>query len=128
MADTLRTPLGRVRGHGAGRAGATTWIAERVSSAALLILTPWFVASVLLGLEPGYTGFQAWVRHPANAVMLLLFSTVSIHHMQLGMRVIVEDYIHKASTKTLLLLGNAFLCVGLAVASVFAILKVSLGV
>ena len=128
MAETLRTPLGRVRGLGAGRAGAATWIAERVSSVALLILTPWFVVSLLLGLEPGYAGFQAWVRHPANAIMLLLFSTVSIHHMQLGMRVIVEDYIHKPSTKTLLLLANAFLCVGLAVASVFAILKVSLGV
>jgi len=132
MADTssssLRTPLGRVRGLGAGRSGAHTWIAERVSSIALLILTPWFVLSLLLGLEPGYTGFQAWLRQPANAIMLVLFSAVSFHHMQLGMRVIVEDYIHKPSTKTLLLLANAFLCVGLAVASVFAILKVSLGV
>lgn len=128
MADTLRTPLGRVRGLGAGRSGAHTWIAERVSSIGLLILVPWFVASLILGLSPGYTGFQAWVSQPANAIMLVLLSLVSFHHMQMGMRVIVEDYIHKPGSKTLLLLANAFLCVGLAVASVFAILKVSLGV
>jgi succinate dehydrogenase / fumarate reductase membrane anchor subunit len=126
MAETLRTPLGRVRGLGAGRSGANTWIAERVSSIALALLTPWFLVSLILGLQPGYVGFQAWAARPDNAIMLVLFSAVSFHHMQLGMRVIIEDYIHKPSTKTLLLLANAFFCIGLSVASVFAILTIAL--
>ena len=127
MAETLRTPLGRVRGLGAGHSGSRTWIAERVSSVALALLTPWFLVSVILGLEPGYEGFRLWAARPDNAILLVLFSAASFHHMQMGMRVIVEDYIHKAATKTLLLLANGFLCIGLAVASIFAILTISLG-
>lgn len=127
MADTLRTPLGRVRGLGAGRSGSHTWIAERVSSIALALLTPWFLISLILGLQPGHEGFRLWAARPDNAILLVLFSAASFHHMQMGMRVIVEDYIHKPSTKALLLLGNGFLCIGLTVASIFAVLTISLG-
>lgn len=124
---TLRTPLAQVRGRGAARSGANTWIAERVSSVALALLSPWFIWAAASTLTGGYEATLAWVRQPWNAVAFALFMAVSFHHMQLGMRVIIEDYIHKHGTKTVLLLANLFLCTGLTAASVFAILKVSLG-
>ncbi len=125
--EPLRSQLGRVRGLGSGKTGVSSWIEERVSSVALGLLAPWFVYSVGFTLEPGFVGFVAWLRQPLNTVLMLLFVSASLHHMHLGMRVIIEDYIHKHSTKTLLLLVNAFVCAVLAVIGVFAILKISLG-
>ena len=48
-------------------------------------------------------------------------------HMHAGMRVIVEDYIHKALSKSGLLILNLFVCVLAGSLSVFAILKVAFG-
>ena len=124
---TLRTPLSQVRGRGAARSGANTWIAERVTSVALALLSPWILWAGATTLTGGYEAAIAWLRQPWNAVALALFMAVSFHHMQLGMRVIVEDYIHKHGAKTVLLLANLFLCTALSAASVFAILKISLG-
>ncbi len=123
----FRTPLSRVRGHGSARAGTGHFIGERVTSVALALLSPWFVISVALSMQAGFAGAQAWVGQPWNAVLCLLFVVISFHHMQLGMTVIVEDYIHRPAGKALLLLANAFLCWTGAAAAAFAILKIALG-
>ena len=51
-----------------------------------------------------------WLHAPLNAVLLALLIAVGFCHMQLGMRVVVEDYIHKPMTKAALLLLNLFVC------------------
>jgi succinate dehydrogenase / fumarate reductase membrane anchor subunit len=68
-----------------------------------------------------------WVQDPLNATLTVLTLAVSFWHMHSGMRVVVEDYIHKTLTRSALLLINLFVC-GLAGAlAVFSILKVALG-
>lgn len=127
MGEPMRSQLGRARGLGSGKTGVSTWIEERVSSVALGLLAPWFVYSVGFTVAPGFVGFAAWLQQPVNAVLMLLFLGASFHHMHLGLRVIIEDYIHKHSTKTVLLLGNAFFCAVFALIGGFAVLKISLG-
>lgn len=127
MVDAMRSQLGRARGLGSGKTGVSSWVQERVTSVALGLLAPWFVYSVGFTLEPGFVGFAAWLRQPINAVLMLLFLAASFQHMHLGLRVVIEDYIHKHSTKSLLLLLNAFVCAAVGVMGAFAILKVSLG-
>ena len=48
--NSMRTPLGRVRHHGAGREGTGHFIAQRTSAIALALLTPWFIVSAALSL------------------------------------------------------------------------------
>ncbi|MBI1251557.1 MAG: succinate dehydrogenase, hydrophobic membrane anchor protein [Alphaproteobacteria bacterium] len=127
MASSMRTPLGRVRGHGAAHSGTSHFIAERVTAIALFFLAPWFALSATFAGVASYDAAVAFVRQPVNAVGLILLIAVAFTHMSIGMRVIVEDYIHKPATKTLLLLGNAFLCAALAAAAAFAVLRISLG-
>jgi succinate dehydrogenase / fumarate reductase membrane anchor subunit len=127
MSTSLRTPLARVRGLGSAKEGVGHFIALRVTSIALAILGPWFVISIALTLRGGYDGAIAWLTNPVNAVGTLLFALTSIHHMHLGMQVIVEDYIHKHGTKAALLILNAFVCVVLASATAFAVLKINFG-
>lgn len=125
---SYRTPLGRARGKGAAGHGAAHWIAERVSSAALVPLVLWGVFAALGLAGAGYDGAVAWLQKgPVNPVLLGLLIAVSFQHMHGGVRVIIEDYIHKPSTKVALLLLNLFVCALGGALAVFSILKVALG-
>jgi succinate dehydrogenase / fumarate reductase membrane anchor subunit len=124
---SYRTPLGRARGLGSAKHGAGHWLSERVTAIALVPLTIWAVYGVLR-LAAGDYGFAVhWIQDPVNATLTVITLAVSFWHMQAGLRVVVEDYIHKALSKSVLLLLNLFIC-GLAGAlAIFSILKVALG-
>ncbi|MBU6371721.1 MAG: succinate dehydrogenase, hydrophobic membrane anchor protein [Alphaproteobacteria bacterium] len=124
---SYRTPLGKARGLGTAKSGTSIHIGQRVSAIALAFLSPWFVIAAALGVRDGYAGAAAFVSHPVNSVLLSLLLIAAFYHMGLGMRVIVEDYIHKKSTKQLLLIGNMFLWVGLTAVSLFAVLRITFG-
>ena len=123
---SYRTPLGRARGLGSAKHGASHWVSERVSAIALVPLTIWAIHGVLR-LAAGDYGFAVhWVQSPLNATLAVITLAISFWHMHAGLRVVVEDYIHKTLTKTALLLLNLFIC-GLAGAlAIFSILKVAL--
>ena len=123
---SYRTPLGRARGLGSAKHGASHWVAERVSAIALVPLIIWAIYGVLR-LAAGDYGFAVhWIQNPINATLAVITLAVSYWHMHAGLRVVVEDYIHKTLTKTALLLLNLFIC-GLAGAlAIISILKVAL--
>ena len=123
---SYRTPLGRARGLGSAKHGASHWVAERVSAIALVPLIIWAIYGVLR-LAAGDYGFAIhWIQNPINATLAVITLAVSYWHMHAGLRVVVEDYIHKTLTKTALLLLNLFIC-GLAGAlAIVSILKVAL--
>src|SRR5215468_5996770 len=110
MARSMRTALGRVRGSGAGHGGTGHFIAQRVTSIALLILGPWLIVSMALSMhDPGYVAAIDFLGAPLNAVGVILFMIAALYHMQIGMQEIVEDYIERPITKALLLTLNTLL-------------------
>lgn len=126
MAD-FRTPLGRARGLGSAKHGAGHWIAERVSAVALAPLVLWVVFGVIRLAAGDYDTAIDWIGQPLNAVLLVLLIVVAFWHMHTGMRVIIEDYIHKMLSKSALLILNLFVCTLVGGLAVFSILKVALG-
>jgi succinate dehydrogenase / fumarate reductase, membrane anchor subunit len=123
---SYRTPLGRARGLGSAKHGAGHWLSERVSAIALVPLVIWMVYGILRLSAGDYDFAVHWVQDPLNATLTVLTFAISFWHMHSGVRVVVEDYIHKTLTKSVLLLANLFIC-GLAGAlAIFAILKVAL--
>ena len=123
---SYRTGLGRARGLGSAKHGVGHWISERVTAVALVPLSLWAVFSALSLSRVGYDGAALWLHSPLNAVLAALFTVVSFQHMHAGLRVVVEDYIHKPVSKAGLLMLNLFVCVLVAVLAVFCILKVAL--
>jgi succinate dehydrogenase / fumarate reductase membrane anchor subunit len=124
---SYRTPLSRARGLGAAKHGVSTWIAERVSAVALVPLTLWGVFAVLRLAAGDYAFAVQWIAQPLNAVLMVLLIGIGFWHMQGGLKVVIEDYIHVTLTKTALLLLNLFVC-GLAGAlAIFSVLKVAFG-
>ena len=123
---SYRTPLGRARGLGSAKHGALHWVSERVAAIALIPLVVWLIYGVIR-LAAGDYGFAVeWVKDPINATLVTLTLVVSFWHMHAGMRVVVEDYIHKALGKSVLLLLNLFVCTLAGALAVFSILKVAL--
>jgi succinate dehydrogenase / fumarate reductase membrane anchor subunit len=124
---SYRTPLGRVRGLGAAKHGVGHFIGQRVSAVALIFLVLWGVYSALGLVQADYAGAQAWIRSPWHAIPLAFVLGAALYHGQLGMRVVIEDYVHTPLSKNALLILSLFVCwLGVAI-GVFSILKVAFG-
>jgi succinate dehydrogenase / fumarate reductase membrane anchor subunit len=123
---SLRSPLGRVLGQGSA-GGSHHWWAQRVGSVALIPLGLWFAIS-LLGLpDLGHDAVRAWLRHPVNAVLMLITIPLVAHHSWLGAQVVIEDYVHDKGNKVATMLAVQFLHVLAGAAAFFAVLRVTLG-
>jgi succinate dehydrogenase / fumarate reductase, membrane anchor subunit len=125
MSESIRTPLGKVRGLGAAKEGAHHFIIQRVTAIALLFLLPWFMISLLAAVHGGYDGARDWIGQPVNAVLILLTTGAALYHMRIGMQVVIEDYIAKSGTKMVLLILNTFLAVLLFAAAAYAVMKLA---
>jgi succinate dehydrogenase / fumarate reductase membrane anchor subunit len=126
MTAGYRTPLSRARGLGSAKHGVGHWISERVAALALIPLTLWAVFGVLRLAAHDYAFAVAWISNPLNAVLMVLTVAISFWHMHAGMRVVIEDYIHKPLSKTGLILISLFVCGLSGALAVFSILKVAL--
>ena len=122
----MRSSLGRVRGHGAARAGSHEFIAQRVTSVALLVLAPWFTIAAALSIRSYADAFE-FLRAPFNAVGVVLLAWVSLYHMLIGMQEVIVDYIAKPVTRAALLMLNLFFCVVLAAAAGWSVLQINFG-
>jgi succinate dehydrogenase / fumarate reductase membrane anchor subunit len=123
LGKTLRTPLSRVRHLGAARLGTEENWLMRVTSAALVPLTIAFVWLALSLLNKDYNGVRAELSRPIPALVLLLFALVGAYHMQLGMRSIILDYV-RGGAREWALLANACFAAALALACVYAVLRI----
>ncbi len=121
----LRSPLSRVLGSGSAKEGTEHWWMQRVTAAALVILGLWFVYATLGLSEFTHSDLLQWLGHPFNAVMLLLLCITLAWHSQLGVQVVIEDYVHGPVVKVLSLVLNKFAHVFLLTAAVFAILNIA---
>ena len=123
---SFQTPLKEARGKGSAKHGTGHFIAQRVSALALIVLVIWAVYSALKISALTSQSTVAWLQSPFNAVPTALLIAVGAYHMQLGMRVIIEDYIARRFTLNLLLILNLFVCWIIALVGVLSILKVAL--
>ncbi len=124
---SLRSPLGRVLGLGSAKDGTGHWWGQRVSGSALAILGLWFVFALATMPGFGHAEATAFIGKPVNAVLLLLLSVTMAYHSYLGVQVVIEDYVHGHGLKIASLVLSRFAHAALAVAAIFAILKLGIG-
>ena len=103
---------------------AINWLG--VTSVAAVPLVVFLIVFVLCHLGTERAALAASVRHPLIAVALALSLLTILWHMQLGMRVVIEDYVHGAM-RLPCLLANSFFTVALGAVALYAILSLSLG-
>jgi succinate dehydrogenase / fumarate reductase membrane anchor subunit len=127
LSVTMRqTQLGRVKGLGAAKTGVHHWWAERVTSVALVPLTLWFVFSVLSLAGHPQPDIAHWIAHPLVAVLLIALILASFHHTQLGLQVVMDDYIHEEGPRILWILAMKAVVYLLGLAALLAVLKLAI--
>ena len=124
--DMLRSPLGRARGLGSARAGAAHWWAQRLTAIALVPLTLWFIFAVI-GLRGAVQhAMVVWLASPVSLVLMLALILATFYHLQLGLQVVIEDYVHDHAMKLASVLAMKAACVLLALACFISALKLGL--
>ena len=121
----MRTQLSEVRGLGSAKTGTGHFWMQRLTALALIPLTLWFVASLASMGSADYADTVAWVKSPLTSVLLLALIAATFHHMQLGLQVIIEDYVHAEGLKITSLIVMKCGSVLLGLAAAFAVLKVA---
>lgn len=128
IAADYRTPLARARGLGSAKSGVGHWWMQRLTAIALIPLSLWFVWLVLKLPHLDFASAHLTVATPLKALLLILFTSVMFWHGQLGLQVVIEDYVHTRWTGLTLLILVKFLAVIGALACALAVLKIWLGV
>lgn len=124
---SLVTPLNRVLGLGSAKEGTEHWWGQRISAVALAVLGLWLVIAVA-GLESfSYSSVTDWVQQPLTSVLLVLTILTLCYHSQLGVQMVVEDYVHAAGLKITTLIVSTFVHVLLAAVGVVAVLRLAFG-
>ena len=123
----MRSAIARVRGLGSAKTGTEHWWMQRVTAVALISLTLWFAASLVAMAGAGFEIAYLWIASPAGAVPMILLLVAGLWHGKLGLQVVIEDYIHAEGLKVALLMLVTLATVGLGIAGVFAVCKISFG-
>ncbi len=124
--DDLSTPLSKVKGLGSAKEGTGHFWHQRLTALILIPLLLWF-AFAIASMPVDHTTLTAWVRQPAVAIALILLILATFYHAQLGIQIVIEDYVSTHSTRTLSIILVNFLCLLFAIIGVVAVLKITLG-
>lgn len=124
--NELRTPIAIARGLGSGKSGTGHWWWQRVTSVALLLLTPWLIGLLVSLGGADLETVRVAIARPTNAILLSAFVVVTFWHCQQGLQVVIEDYVHTRGTEITLQLLNILACTAGALASLYAIGRIAL--
>ena len=128
QAKSMRTPLARVRALGASHSGTSDFWRQRVTGVAMVLLMVPVIVVVMMLLGRNQAGAAQILGSPPVAIIMLLFIIASAWHMKIGMQVVIEDYVHSEKVKLAAIVANNFFSFAVALASIYAIFKLSSGV
>ena len=126
-ADDFRSVSARVRGLGSAKEGVQHWWLQRLSALALIPLSLWLVASLVAQLGADHAAVLAWIGEPVTVALLLLTIFATFYHAQLGLQVVIEDYVHREGAKIAAILLVKAACLVLGLAGVLAVLFIAFG-
>lgn len=121
---SIQTPLGRVRGYGSAKSGTQHFWYQRMTAVALVPLTLWFVWAVVRYTGAPHAEVMMFLSHPVSGIAMAMFVVVGLVHMLLGAKVVIEDYIHRESTKIALLVLLHFAVFAVGATCVVSVLRI----
>lgn len=117
----LRNPLATARGLGSAKDGVHHWWVQRVTAIALALLSPWFVYTLLSLVGADHQAVRQALSQPIAASLLAIYVGALFWHAQLGLQVVIEDYVHTRWMEVALQIAVRFACLFAAVVAIIAI-------
>ncbi|SEL00214.1 succinate dehydrogenase subunit D [Pseudoxanthomonas sp. GM95] len=122
-----RTPLKTARGLGSAKEGLHHWLIQRYTAVALIFLACWFLYFVISLVHADYLAATDAIAKPWNAIALVAFLLAMFWHAQLGVQVVLEDYVHTPLLAIAAQTVVRFICILGALASVYAVVRIAFG-
>ena len=122
----MTSPLKSAKGLSSAKHGLSHWIAQRVTAITLVPLTIWFVSLVAFMQNSNYDTAIETVSNPLNATLFLLLIIATFWHAQLGLQVVIEDYISNKMTRMTLIIITKFILAIIGVLSALSVLRIVL--
>ena len=119
------TNLGKVRGLGSAKHGGEHWLKQRTTAVSNLLLTLWFLTSLILMPNFDQSTLAEWLAQPVAAVPMILLLVSIFWHVRLGLQVLIEDYIHEDGAKWAWITLLNFYVVAGAVFGIFTVAKLA---
>ena len=123
----MATPLAKARGLGAAHRGTETFWRQRLTAIANVPLTIFLILSIITHIGASFDEVRAYLARPLVALAMIALVLSASLHMRIGLKEIIEDYVHGEGCKVAAIVGATFFAVGIALACAFAIFKISLG-
>jgi len=79
------------------------WFLQRLTALLLIPLTLWLVWSVATTLPLDYQAAHNWLSQPLNSILFGVFLLILFHHTWLGLKEVIEDYVHNPVLKSIAL-------------------------
>jgi len=114
-------------GLGDAEGGTDHWWGQRVSGIALVLLGLWFVVSLLSLPSLEYIAVVEFVGRSMNNVLLSLLCLAAAYHSNLGVQVVIEDYVHSAALNKASLVISRIAHFLVAVIAVYAVIRIGNG-
>ncbi|MCW8308472.1 succinate dehydrogenase, hydrophobic membrane anchor protein [Acidiphilium sp. PA] len=119
----MRSPLGRARGMGSAKSGLGHWWAQRLTAMALLPLSLYFVLSVFLLEGADQAAMLRYMAEPWNGVLFIALVAALFYHLQLGLQVVIEDYIHSEARRLTAVLAMRAVVIFFGLLALVSVLK-----
>ena len=127
-ANTMRTPMGKVRKLGPAGSGTSDFWRQRITGVAMTLLILPVIVVIMILLGRNQAGAAQILGSPLISLIMILFIISSAIHMKIGMQVVIEDYVQNEKLKLVTIMANNFFSIAVALAAIFAIFKLASGV
>ena len=122
----MRSALGKARGKGSARGGTHHWMMQRITAIGLIPLTLYLAFALIQAMTLDYGGALEWFKSPINGAAMILFIIAAFYHANLGMQIIIEDYVASELKRISIIIAIKLVFCAAAALSIFSILAVAL--
>jgi succinate dehydrogenase / fumarate reductase membrane anchor subunit len=90
-------------------------------------LVIFLILSIVTHIGADYEAVRAYLAQPVVALAMLALVISASIHMRIGLKEIIEDYVHGEGAKVVSVLLATFFAAAVGLACTLALLKISLG-
>lgn len=119
---TIATPTTH---YGAAKASTWSFITQRVTGGLNIVFTVFFIYLLVRLAKADVNGMSDILSNPLVLVVTALMIISVAIHMRIGMREVIEDYVHTEALNRLCLLLNTLFTVLIALVTLAALAKLA---